>query len=46
MVYRYNPTKVILLIGTNDISKDISEENLNKTQKNKSDFILNYEKQL
>ncbi len=34
MVYRYNPTKVILLIGTNDISKDISEENLNKTQKN------------
>ena len=34
MVYRYNPTKVILLIGTNDISKNISEENLNKTQKN------------
>lgn len=34
MVYKYNPTKVILLIGTNDISQDISEENLIKTQKN------------
>lgn len=26
MVYKYNPTKVILLIGTNDISKEASEE--------------------
>lgn len=34
MVYRYNPTKVILLIGTNDISGDISEEKQNETVQN------------
>lgn len=31
MLYEYNPTKVILLIGTNDISEDISEENIKNT---------------
>lgn len=34
MVYKYNPTKVILLIGTNDIAGDISEENQNRTFQN------------
>ncbi len=31
MVYRYNPTKVILLIGTNNIMTDTSEKNQDKT---------------
>lgn len=31
MVYRYNPTKVILLIGTNNIMTDTSENNQDKT---------------
>ena len=35
MVYRYNPTKVILLIGTNDIGNDASNEMQNKTVNNK-----------
>lgn len=34
MLYQYNPTKVILLIGTNDISHDISDEKLEETIKN------------
>ena len=34
MLYQYNPTKVILLIGTNDIMKDASEEKQEETVNN------------
>jgi len=34
MLYQYNPTKVILLIGTNDIMKDVSEEKQEETVDN------------
>ena len=34
MIYQYNPTKIILLIGTNDISHDTSDEKVNETIKN------------
>ena len=34
MLYQYNPTKVILLIGTNDIMRDVSEEKQEETVNN------------
>ena len=34
MAYEYNPTKVILLIGINDIAYDTSTENVDKTLNN------------
>ena len=34
MLYQYNPTKVILLIGTNDIMNDIGDDMINETISN------------
>lgn len=34
MIYQYNPTKIVLLIGTNDISHDTSDEKVDETIEN------------
>lgn len=39
MAYRYNPTKIILLIGINDIAYDTSQENLKKTISNIKEIV-------
>ena len=40
MVYRYNPTKVFLLIGTNDLN-DTSEESIEKVEENITKIVQN-----
>ena len=39
MLYQYNPTKVILLIGVNDVLYDTSEEKQNETIENITEII-------
>ena len=40
MVYRYNPTKVFLLIGTNDLN-DTSDESIEKVKENITKIVQN-----